>query len=73
VYAENLEIVNANLEKPNIKRRKISIELALVRSERDNSLNLLWEQQQLFQELHDKLKAMLDGNTEQDHLMIEIL
>jgi len=73
VYAENLEIVNANLEKPNIKRRKISIELALVRSERDNSLSLLWEQQHLFQELHDKLKAMLDGNTEQDHLMIEIL
>jgi len=28
VYAENLEIVYANLEKPNIKRRKISIELA---------------------------------------------
>jgi len=41
VYTENLEIVDTNLEKPNIKRRKISIELALVRSERDDSLSLL--------------------------------
>jgi hypothetical protein len=46
VYVENLEIVDTNLEKPNIKRRKISLELALaiVRSENDDLLSQLWEQ-----------------------------
>jgi hypothetical protein len=46
VYVENLEIVDTNLEKPNIKRRKISLELALTiaRSENDDLLSQLWEQ-----------------------------
>jgi hypothetical protein len=46
VYVENLEIVDTNLEKPNIKRRKIILELALaiVRSENDDLLSQLWEQ-----------------------------
>lgn len=38
MYVENLKIVDTNLEKPNIKRRKIILELALtvVRNEMDN-------------------------------------